>query len=125
MGFRLKTSKKTKEIFEELSASCNLKPFALSKIAICMSINKPIGDYTNDDVNGLELQRSTITGENDAMFKALIEMNLGRHIRDDEYCPKYLKLHLDRGAELLHNSYKYAGGSLQKFLKYVLKESEE
>ena len=34
MGFRLKTSKKTKEIFEEVGKSTNLKPFALSKIAI-------------------------------------------------------------------------------------------
>ena len=33
MGFRLKTSKKTKEIFEEIGSSTNLKPFALCKIA--------------------------------------------------------------------------------------------
>ena len=38
MGFRLKTSKKTKEIFEEIGASSNLKPFALSKIAIALSL---------------------------------------------------------------------------------------
>ena len=47
MGFRLKTSKKTKELFEELGASTNLKPFALSKIAVSMSLNHniPINEY--------------------------------------------------------------------------------
>ena len=38
MGFRLKTSKKTKDIFEEIGSSSNLKPFALSKIAIALSL---------------------------------------------------------------------------------------
>ena len=58
MGFRLKTSKKTKELFEELGASTNLKPFALSKIAVSMSLNHniPINEYENLDTNGLELQ---------------------------------------------------------------------
>ena len=67
MGFRLKTSKRTKEIFEELGGSTNLKPFALSKIAVSMSLNDnvSIDEYKNDDTNGLELQRSTVTGEYD------------------------------------------------------------
>ena len=38
MGFRLKTSLQTKEIFEELGNRMNLKPFALSKLAISMSL---------------------------------------------------------------------------------------
>ena len=83
MGFRLKTSKKTKEIFEEIGASSNLKPFELlSKIAVAMSLNEPlsIDEYRNADVTGLELQRSTITAEYDAIYKALIEIDLNRHI---------------------------------------------
>ena len=86
MGFRLKTSKRTKEIFEELGASSNLKPFALSKIAVSMSLQSTasIDEFTSSDVNGLELQRSTVTGEFDTIYKALIEMNLGRHLTDDE-----------------------------------------
>lgn len=122
MGFRLKTSKRTKEIFEEIGASANLKPFALSKIAISMSLNdnSSIETYNNDDTNGLELQRSTVTAEYDAIFKALIEIDLGKHISDDEYYPYYMKLHMDRGAELLYNKYKYSGGNLEKFLNQLL-----
>ena len=75
MGFRLKTSKKTKEIFEEVAASSNLKPFALSKIEVSMSLknNTPIEEYNSNDGNGLELQRSTVTGEFDYIYKSLIE----------------------------------------------------
>ena len=126
MGFRLKTSRKTKEIFEEMGKSSNLKPFALSKIAVSMSLNEPtsILEYENNDVNGLELQRATVTGEFDSMFKALIEVNLKTHITDDQYYPHFMKLHIDRGAELLYNKYKYSGGNLEKFLNNLLTKGD-
>lgn len=126
MGFRLKTSRKTKEIFEEIGGSSNLKPFALSKIAVSMSLNHSVSieEYVNNDTNGLELQRATVTGEFDDMFKSLIEMNLGKHINDDEYYPYYMKLHIDRGAELLSNKYKYSGGNLEKFLTKLIDKGD-
>lgn len=126
MGFRLKTSRKTKEIFEEMGKSSNLKPFALSKIAVSMSLNEAtsIEEYINNDINGLELQRATVTGEFDAIYKALIEVKLKRHISDDEYYPHFMKLHMDRGAELLYNHYKYAGGNLEKFLNNLLNKGD-
>lgn len=126
MGFRLKTSKRTKEIFEEIGKSSNLKPFALSKIAVSMSLNEStsIEEYENTDTNGLELQRTTVTGEFDIVYKALIETKLGRHIGDDEYYPYFMKLHMDRGAELLYNKYKYAGGNLEKFLTNLLQKGD-
>ena len=126
MGFRLKTSRKTKTIFEEIGASSNLKPFALSKIAVSMSLREdtPIDEFESNDITGLELQRSTVTGEYDAIFRALIQMNLGKKITDDEYYPYYMKLHIDRGAELLANKYKYSGGNLEKFLTQILNERD-
>ena len=126
MGFRLKTSKKTKEIFEEVGKSTNLKPFALSKIAVALSLKDEVSidEYKNNDTNGLELQRATVTGEFDTIFKALIEVNLNRKITDDEYYPYYMKLHMDRGAELLQNQYKYSGGNLEKFLKNALEKGD-
>lgn len=126
MGFRLKTSKKTKDIFEELSASSNLKPFALCKIAISLSLNEnePIDNFTSD-TNGLELQRSTVTGDYDAIFKCLMETYVEKSLTDDEYYPTYTKKHIDRGAELLFSKYKYYGGNLEKFLTKLLNSEEE
>lgn len=126
MGFRLKTSKQTKEYFDKLCASSSLKPFALCKIAIALSLNEkaPITEYPSDDMSGMELQRATVTGEHDIVYKALLEMNLGRHLTDDDYFPKYMKLHIDRGTEILYKKYQYAGGSLEKFITLVLKEGD-
>ena len=87
-----------------------------------MSLNETasIDQYKNLDTNGLELQRATVTGDFDSIYKALIEVKLGRHITDDEYYPHYMKLHMDRGAELLSNKYKYSGGNLEKLLTNLL-----
>lgn len=110
MIFKIKTSKKTMDLFEEINASTNYAPYILSKLAISMSLkcNKPLSeeDFKTDSF-GLELNRQTITGEYDALIKSMIEIFEGRHISDDDYFPKYLKAHLDRGARLIHSEYKY------------------
>ena len=126
MGFRLKTSKKTKDIFEEIGSSSNLKPFALSKIAIALSLkdSNPIDLYYETDTNGLELQRSTVTGEFDNVYKSLMEVNLNKHLTDDEYYPLYTKKHIDKGAEILQNLYKYSGGNLEKFLRTITQKGD-
>ena len=126
MGFRLKTSKRTKDIFEEIGSSSNLKPFALSKIAIALSLkdSKSIDLYDETDTNGLELQRSPVTGEFDNVYKSLMEVNLNKHLTEDEYYPLYTKKHIDKGAEILQNLYKYSGGNLEKFLRTITQKGD-
>ena len=63
-------------------------------------------DFKTDTL-GLELNRQTITGEWDELYKSLIEMFEGEHISDDDYFQKYLKAHLDRGARMLYSEFKY------------------
>ncbi|MEJ8555492.1 DndE family protein [Tepidibacter sp. Z1-5] len=121
MGFRLKTSKKTKKIFEELGKSTNLKPFALSKLSIALSLTdeNPIDNYTSD-TNGLELNRQTITAQYDTIYKALMQEHANKHLTDDEYFPTHTKLHIDRGAEMLKNKYVYST-NLENFITQILK----
>ena len=122
MVFKIRTSK-TMELFEEISASTNYAPFILSKLAISMSIksNVPLEekDFQTDGF-GLELNRQTITGEFDELFKSIIEVFEGKHLDDDEYFQKYLKAHLDRGAKMIHSEYKYS----PDFLLSLLSEEE-
>jgi DNA sulfur modification protein DndE len=111
MIFRLRTSKKTATIFEELQSKTNLKPFALAKLAIALSLKKEydgLDCFFNKDTNGLDLHKHTITGKYDAMYKCLIEQHCGRHLRDEEYFPLHVKAHIDRGALLLAEEYKYS-----------------
>lgn len=123
MGFRLKTSLQTKEIFEELGSRMNLKPFALSKLAISMSLtsDEPIENYKNNDNNGLELNRQTITAQYDLLFKTLIEQHAGKHLSDDEYFPTHAKLHIDRGAVMLKNRYNYSS-NMEHFITQIVNE---
>ena len=67
MIFKLKTSQKTAEIFDEIGRSTALKPYTLVKHAIAWSLRDG-GKATkfNYDNGGLELNRQTITGEYDA-----------------------------------------------------------
>lgn len=110
MIFKMKTSKNTMEIFEELTASTNYAPFILSKLSISLSIKSELPLKESDfktDTNGLELNRQTITAEWDGLYKGLIAMSEQRHIGDDEFFPRYIKAHLDRGAKMLYSEFKY------------------
>ncbi|HEK8896090.1 TPA: DndE family protein [Clostridioides difficile] len=123
MRFKLKTSTQTKEIFEELGSRMNLKPFALCKLAISMSLSysESIESYENIDNNGLELNRQTITNQYDTLFKTLFEQHIGRHLSDNEYFPNQIKLHIDRGAIMLKNRYNYSS-NLEHFITQIIQE---
>lgn len=110
MQFRLKTSKRTKEIYDAIYVREHLQPFALAKISISLALKrgyKSIDDESMTDSEGLELNRQTITSDNDLLFKALIEVNESRHIPEEEYFPDIVKRYIDYGALLLEQEYKY------------------
>ena len=97
------------KIFEEIGISQGLQPFALSKIAIALSIrfgSLSDKDFTTDN-EGLELNRQTIFGEYEDLFKALLAMEKKASLSDEEFFPTLVKAHLDRGAKLLKNESRY------------------
>jgi DNA sulfur modification protein DndE len=120
MIFRLKTSKQTQEIFEELERRTNYKPYTLVKHAIAWSVAEKtsVEDFKSDS-NGLDLNRQTITGDNEEYFKTMFELIEGRFIEEDEFFPKYVKAHIDRGSKLLLDMYNHAG-SVDKYILHVL-----
>lgn len=120
MIFKLKTSKRTAEIFDEIGRSTSFRPYTLVKHAIAWSIREggKIRQF-NTDNDGLELNRQTITAEYDDYFRVLIEEAEGRKLSNEEYFPKYVKAHIDRGAEYLASRYKHAG-SVEKYVLETL-----
>ncbi|MCM1127846.1 MAG: DndE family protein [Lachnospiraceae bacterium] len=111
MQFRLKTSKRTQDIYEAIYQREYLQPFALSKISISLALRSGYNSAEDDtvyDVNGLDLNRQTITSDNDLLFKALIEVNEERHISEEEYFPEVVKKYIDYGAILLEQEYRYS-----------------
>jgi len=105
----MKTSKRTMEIFNAIYQREHLQPFVLAKISIALAIRSKFRfDGTNSDTQGLDLNRQTITGEYDLLFKKLIENNEGKSISEKQYFPNCLKAYLDQGAILLEQEYKYS-----------------
>ena len=61
---------------------------------------------------GRELNRQTITGDAEVLYKCLMELYAGKHLTDDEFFPMYVKAHIDRGAMLLDQEQRYGGDFL-------------
>lgn len=115
MAFKLKTSKKTAEIFDRIECSEHLQCYTLVKLAIAISLksDEPLKDsefHTN--TLGRELNRQTITGDADALYKCLMELHAKRHLTDEEFFPGFVKAHIDRGAILLDQEQRYGGDFL-------------
>lgn len=110
MAFKLKTSKKSEEIFSRIEASENLPFYVTVKLAMAMSMRSEqplIEKDFHTNTLGRELNRQTITGDADALYKCLMELYANRHLSDEEFFPDYVKTHIDRGALLLDREQKY------------------
>lgn len=107
------------EIFAAIGASIHLQPYALCKIAVALAIRAKEHVTEEDfktDNDGIELNRQTITGEYDDLFKALILQKENKNISDEEYFPKYLKAYIDKGAKMLDSEFKYSNNEFYKHL---------
>jgi DNA sulfur modification protein DndE len=120
MNFRLKTSKSTAERLKFLQNSTGLTPNILARYAVVLSLKEkqPVNPIVRDSA-GQEFNRPTLTGKYDIIFKALIAQREGREISDEEYFPGLFNAHLERGAILLENEYRYAG-NYQKMIFNLL-----
>ncbi len=49
----------------------------------------------------------------------MFELIEGRFLGEDEFFPKYVKAHIDRGSKLLLDMYNHAG-SVDKYILHVL-----
>lgn len=109
MAYRLRTSKKAQDILKIFETRDHLQPYIISKIALALAIrsDKEISKSTSD-TNGLDLNRQTILGEYDLLFKTLIEVKEQRHISDSEYFPSIIKAYLEEGIIMLQQEYKYS-----------------
>lgn len=110
MTNKLHTSKQTQLIFTNLGQTLNLPPYILSKLAIALSIRAgklKDNDFKSDN-EGLELNRQTIFGDHDLLFKEIIINTEKKALTEEEYFPTIVKAHLDRGAKLLENEKRYS-----------------
>ncbi|MCG3255678.1 MAG: DndE family protein [Candidatus Heimdallarchaeota archaeon] len=109
MKNRLKTSKQTEDILNELEYKFNLPRNIILRYAISLSLVDDKSEIKiQSNSSGLELTRSTLTGEFDSIFKGIISIKKEKQIDDDEFFED-MKFHADRGTILLKNLYDFEG----------------
>lgn len=124
MNFTLRTSKYAKEVLTQLHASTGITPNILIRYAVSLSLKnssteEKILPVTKDFSDGLILNRNTVTGEYDYVFKALITQVAGQELSDEEYFPGYFNAHLERGIRSLAAEYK-STGNFERFIRALL-----
>ena len=115
MAFKLKTAKRTDEIFRRLETAENLPCYTLVKLAIALSLRSKVPLQPDDfhtNTLGRELNRQTITGDMDTLYKCVMQLYAGKHLTDEQFFPEHVKAHIDRGAILLDQEQRYGGDLL-------------
>ena len=125
---RLRTSKAAKERMEALnrvlrfSSNAVLLRYAIARSILVERDVKTDSDAAYTDSSGFEIPRSTLFGENEAVFKYC--MGIKSSDTDDFFFPNLTILHIERGLKLLERDYKYAGNK-DKFIKNLALKIEE
>jgi len=123
MIHRLKFSSEASNIFKELQAQTHLTPNILARLAVGISLTVDGEPEIAEKIklnDGLEINRQTLTGDYDLIYKALITQHSRRELADEEYFPTLFNAHVERGLTMLQNEYKYSGNT-DKFYENLLK----
>lgn len=127
MQTRLRTSKESKEILLSLNSVLRMSSNAIIlRYAIVRSIQTevPIGEDPSAKVlnnSGFEITRSTLFGDKEIVYKLLLDAG---NMDDDEFFPKLVNMHIERGLKLMDRDYKLAGNK-EKFIKNYISKIEE
>jgi len=107
MSSRLKLSEKVSNQLDTLSNKLGLRRNIVCRLAIGRSLveKETVKDMKPNDSSGREFNRYTLTGDQDALFKALIIQHEQKKVDDNEYFSKYLRNHIERGTNLLYLEY--------------------
>jgi DNA sulfur modification protein DndE len=108
MFTQIKTSKANKLIVSDLSRKLNLgAENIIARIALTYSLSKDRRFSVLDikDSQGKEYSKNVLFGNNYPFYLALICTHYGIY-KTDKDIPKYFKLHIDDGLELIDNELK-------------------
>lgn len=87
----------------KLQQTTGLTPNYLARIGLCYSLNEPRPPSMSEyNTNGKTINRSTLLGEHDALYMALVRQRMLNEGREpEEELVEYFLAHLNRGLETL------------------------
>lgn len=107
MSTRLKLSKEISEQLDFLSRKLGLRRNIVCRLAVGRSLaeKESVKNNEHSDSLGFELNRTTITGIHDDLFRALINQHEKNRVNDFEFFSKYIRNHIERGITFLYREY--------------------
>lgn len=128
MIFRVKMSKKTGHVLENIRKASGFPANTISRIAIALSLkhnsagkDEIIKAYESYDSEGIEIQRHVLLGEYEAVYRSLMEKFCGSPLSDEEFFPVHVKYHIESGIDFLSDEYKLAG-NMDRLIKALINE---
>ncbi|MHA1410774.1 MAG: DNA sulfur modification protein DndE [Candidatus Odinarchaeia archaeon] len=104
---RVRISEEATQRLSLLKRRTGLTPNILCRIAFCLSLKEPGLPETNQDSQGQEFNRYTLTGEWDSFYMALLKIRLMNDGLDPDMDQlARFKEHVERGVILLYNRVK-------------------
>ena len=107
MFSNIKTSAENKSKVTDLTNKLQLgAENVIARIALSYSLSKKVRLNLNDiqDAKGKEYSSKVLFGDHLPYFVALVSQHYGIYKSNSEI-PKYLKLHIDHGLELIHKEF--------------------
>ena len=115
MNIRLKTSAEMETLLVELQSGLQMSSkAAVMRLAIGFSLlmsDDPRNTSSNYDtkvLDGQEYLRLTILGNDDGLYKLLMEQSLYSNLSDDDFFPQLVFAHIERGLKKLNSEFRYA-----------------
>jgi DNA sulfur modification protein DndE len=108
MFTHIKTSKQNKQYVTELSRKLNLgAENIIARIAFAYSISKggKFSILNIKDSQGKEYSKNVLFGDNYPFYLAILCTHYGLY-KTDKDIPKYFKMHIDNGLELINSELK-------------------
>lgn len=108
MFTHIKTSASNKQVVTELTRKMSLGPEnTIARIALAYSLSKNKQFELSDiqDSKGKEYSNSVLFGNNLSFYISLICMHYKLY-KTDKDIPKYIKMHIDHGLELINEEFK-------------------
>lgn len=132
MILRLRTTQSTEDKLSYLQQWLRLSSkAAVMRLAISWSLKNNVVKVSSDNVSydikekdGVDYLRLTIFGQNEDLFKLLIENDVRREISDDEFFPTLTSFYIERGVAEMYSEYRYVNDR-NKFLLKLIELSEK
>ena len=127
MSTRLKLSAGTSRQLEYLSKRLGLRRNILCRIAIGRSMvdKESVREYEQKDNLGYELNKTTVTGDHDHVFRALITQHEGKRINDFEYFSHYIRNHIERGVSYLSDEFNTVNSPVEFLISLIYYDKRE